>query len=394
VLIGTVCMKRIFYWLTIVALFVALIGSSVVQAQPLFTVQAKSSVLMDFSTGRILFEQEPEVKLLPASLVKIMNLYLAFDALKQGTITLDDKFTVSIKAWQPVGSKMFLKEGDQVTVDDLLKGIAVVSGNDACISMAEGIAGVTEVFVQMMNDKATKLGLVNTHFTDVHGLDDSSEQYTTALDIASLARSYILNHPNALEYHSTKEFTYNNITQRNRNGLLWTYSGVDGLKTGHLSKVGYNLVATAKQNDMRLIAVVLGADSEASRENEVRKLLNYGFRNFETIKANDIVTPINTEVYKAKVKRINVVPAENVPMLIPVGAKDQVRVVKDIQKPLVAPLKKGQAIGEFKFFWQDELLASTKATVDEDVPKGGFFKVLWDSIRLFFAKIFSSKSNV
>ena len=384
-------MKRFINWILVAVLFFSTIGGVLAQTQPLFTVQAKSAVLMDFDTGRILFEQDPEVRLLPASLVKIMTLYVAFDAIDQGTTSLDDLYTVSINAWQPVGSKMFLRESEKVSVENLIKGIAIVSGNDACIALAEGLSGVTEVYVQWMNRKAESLGLTNTHFVDVHGLDDSNQQYTTALDVAKLSRHYISNHPEALAYHSTKEFTYADITQRNRNGLLWNYPGVDGLKTGHLSKVGYNLVATAKQNNMRLIAVVLGADSENIRENEVRKLLNYGFRNFESVKASQVVSPIETTIYKGKVNTVDVVPLEDVSMLIPVGAKDQVRVVKNINKPLVAPIKNGQSVGELKFYWQDELLAETEATVIEDVPKAGFFKSLWDSIRLLFAKIFAKK---
>ena len=385
-------MKRFSTWLLTMLLFFSVIGSVSAQDQPLFTVQAKSAVLMDFDTGRILFQQDAEQTLLPASLVKIMNLYVAFDAIDQGTVRLDDLFPVSIHAWQPVGSKMFIKEGEKVSVDDLLKGIAIVSGNDACIALAEGIAGVTEVYVQWMNDKAAKLGLTGTNFTDVHGLDDSAKQYTTALDIAKLSRAYIKDHPEALTYHSTKEFTYNGITQKNRNGLLWSYPGTDGLKTGHLSKVGYNLCATAEQNGMRLIAVVLGSSSESVRENEARKLLNYGFRNFEKAKATELVTPISKPIYKGKVGKVNVVPATDFTMLVPVGAKDQIRIVKEIKEPLVAPIKKGQSVGEFKFYWQDELLGSTEATVEEDVPKAGFFKSLWDSIRLLFAKLFAKKS--
>jgi D-alanyl-D-alanine carboxypeptidase (penicillin-binding protein 5/6) len=288
---------------------------------------------------------------------------------------------------------MFIREGEFVRVDDLIKGVAVVSGNDACIALAEGISGVTEVFVESMNKKAQALGLENTNFTDVHGLDNTGAQYTTAKDVANLSKAYITDHPEALDYHSTLEFSFNGITQRNRNGLLWTYPGVDGLKTGHLNAVGYNLVATAKESDMRLIAVVLGASSEAIRETEVRKLLNYGFRNFETVRASELVEPISTTVYKGKVGKVDVVPATDSSMIVPLGAKDRIRVVRELDSSITAPVKKGESVGQFRFYWQDELLGSTDATVAENVEKGGFFKVLWDSIRLFFVNLFSKITN-
>lgn len=386
-------MKRVSKLLLICSLLLAILTSTLAQSEPLFTVQAKSAVLMDAETGQVLFEQNADEKLLPASLVKIMTLYLTFDAIEKGTVSLEDRFRVSINAWQPEGSKMFIREGERVSVEDLIKGVAIVSGNDACIALAEGISGVTEVFVRSMNQKAQSLGLTNTYYTDVHGLDNTGAQFTTARDVAMLSRAYVNDHPEALVYHSTREFTYAGITQRNRNGLLWNYPGADGLKTGHLNAVGYNLVATAKENDMRLIAVVLGADSESVREAEARKLLNYGFRNFETVKASELVKPVNTTVYKGKVGKVNVVPAKDVSMVIPQGAADRVRVVRDLDSDLVAPVKKGDPVGEYRFYWQDELIASVEATVAEDVEKGGFFKVLWDSIRLFFANLFAKITN-
>lgn len=386
-------MKRLSKLLLIFILLTAIVGTTLAQTEPLFTVQATSAILMDAETGQVLFEQNADERLLPASLVKIMTLYLTFDTIKRGTVSLQDRFPVSINAWQPEGSKMFIREGEFVSVDDLIKGVAVVSGNDACIALAEGIAGVTEVFVQSMNQKAQALGLENTNFTDVHGLDNTGNQYTTAKDVATLAKSYVTDHPVALDYHSTLEYTYNGITQKNRNGLLWTYPGVDGLKTGHLSAVGYNLVATAHESDMRLIAVVLGASSESIRETEVRKLLNYGFRNFESVKASELVEPVSTTVYKGKKGKVDVIPATDSSMVVPLGARDQIRVVRDLDSSITAPVKKGESVGEFRFYWQDELIASIEATVAEDVEKGGFFKVLWDSIRLFFANLFSKVTN-
>ena len=245
---------------------------------------AQSAVLMDGLTGQILYEQNPHLKIPPASFVKVLTLYLVFDALRAGQLKMDDLVTVSEKAWRIQGSKMFIKVGDRVKVDDLLKGIAVASGNDACIAIAEHLAGSEEVFATKMNEKAAFLGLKESQFKNSHGMP-ADDQYTTAMDMALLARRYIEEHPEALALHSTTEFEYHGIRQGNRNTLLQKNIGVDGLKTGHVEESGYHLVATAKRDGQRMIAVVMGCDKVKKRAPETQKLLEYGFRNFSTVEA-------------------------------------------------------------------------------------------------------------
>jgi len=259
-----------------------------------FQVNAKSAALFDCNTKQFLLEQNGDEKIEPASFTKLMTLYLAQDGLKDGIITLDDQVLVSRKAWTTGGSKMFIEVGKRVRLEDLLKGIAVVSGNDACVALGEHLAGKEEVFVEEMNRKAEKLGLVNTVFKTPHGLS-AEGQFTTAHDMALLADHYIKDYPHVLNIHSIIEFTYNNITQPNRNRLLKLDAGVDGLKTGHVETAGYHLIATAQKEARRFIAVVMGAASWDDRENEVLRLLNYGSRNFiikEVFKKGDIVKSV------------------------------------------------------------------------------------------------------
>jgi D-alanyl-D-alanine carboxypeptidase (penicillin-binding protein 5/6) len=245
---------------------------------------AKAAVLMDALTGQILYEQNPQLKLGPASFVKILTLYLVFDALRAGQLKMDDMVTVSERAWRIQGSKMFIKVGDRVKVEDLLKGIAVSSGNDACIAIAEHIAGTEDVFVSKMNEKALSLGLKESRFVNSHGMP-AEGQMTTAMDMAILAKRYMADHPEAMPLHSTAEFEYNKIKQGNRNTLL-NKGGVDGLKTGHIEESGYHLLATAKRDNQRMIAVVMGCDKMSTRAREALKLLEHGFRNFSTVEAS------------------------------------------------------------------------------------------------------------
>ena len=245
---------------------------------------AQSAVLMDGLSGQVLFEQNPNLKIPPASFGKVLTLYLAFDALRAGQLKMDDMVTVSERAWRAQGSKMFIKVGERVKVEDLLKGIAISSGNDACIAMAEHLAGSEEVFVSKMNEKAGLLGMKDSQFKNSHGMP-AEGQYTTAMDMAILARRYIEDHPEALAFHSTTEYEYNKIRQYNRNTLLQKNIGVDGLKTGHVEDAGYHLAATAKRDGQRMIAVVMGCDKMRKRAQEAEALLDYGFKNFVTVEA-------------------------------------------------------------------------------------------------------------
>jgi len=245
---------------------------------------AQSAVLMDALTGQVLYEQNPQFQIPPASFVKVLTLYLVYDAIRAGQLKMDDLVTVSERAWRIQGSKMFIKVGDRVKVDDLLKGVTIASGNDACIALAEHLAGSEDVFVSKMNEKARLLGMKDSQFKNSHGMP-ADGQFTTAMDMAVLARNYIQDHPGALALHSTTEFEYNGIRQGNRNTLLQKNIGVDGLKTGHIEESGYHLAATAKRDGQRMIAVVMGCDKMKKRAPEAQKLLEYGFRNFSTVEA-------------------------------------------------------------------------------------------------------------
>ena len=307
---------------------------------------AQSAVLMDGLTGQVLYEQNPHLRIPPASFVKVLTLYLVFDALRAGQIKMDDLVTVSEKAWRAQGSKMFIKVGERVKVDDLLKGIAIASGNDACIAIAEHLAGSEEVFASKMNEKAALLGLKESQFKNSHGMP-ADDQYTTAMDMALLARRYIEGFPHALVLHSTTEFEYNGIRQGNRNTLLQKNIGVDGLKTGHIEESGYHLVATAKRDGQRMIAVVMGCDKMKKRAPETQKLLEYGFKNFSTVEAVKKGTSFGpVKVKRGKSNQMILAAAEDGRVTVPKGKENSVSVHPQLPKFLVAPIQKGQVVAK------------------------------------------------
>jgi D-alanyl-D-alanine carboxypeptidase (penicillin-binding protein 5/6) len=311
-----------------------------------FQCDAQSAVLMDGLTGQILYEQNPHLRIPPASFVKVLTLYLVFDALRAGQLKLDDQVTVSEKAWRIKGSKMFIKVGDRVKVDDLLKGIAVASGNDACIAIAEHLAGSEEVFVSKMNEKANLLGLKESQFKNSHGMP-ADDQYTTAMDMVLLARRYIEEHPEALALHSTTEFEYHGIRQGNRNTLLQKNIGVDGLKTGHVEGSGYHLVATAKRDAQRMIAVVMGCDKVKKRAPEAQKLLEYGFRNFSTVevvKKDTTFGPV--KVKRGKLNKLILTAAEAGRATVPKGKENSVSASPQLPQFVIAPIQKGQVVAK------------------------------------------------
>ncbi len=308
-------------------------------------IDARSALLMDGLSGEVLFEYNPDLRIPPASFVKILTLYLIFDAIKAGQIKMDDLVTVSEKAWRTQGSKMFIKVGERVRVEDLIKGIAIASGNDACVALAEYLTGSEEVFVSKMNEKAKLLGMKNSNFKNSNGLPDS-EQYTTAMDMAILSKRYIEDHPEALRLHSTIEFEYNGIKQGNRNTLLQKNIGVDGLKTGHIAESGYHLVATAKRDGQRMIAVVMGCDKVSKRAQEAQKLLEYGFKNFSTVQAVKKEAPFGPIKIKwGKSKELILNPKENFWVTTPKGKENSVSVTPQLPESITAPVQKGQEIG-------------------------------------------------
>jgi D-alanyl-D-alanine carboxypeptidase (penicillin-binding protein 5/6) len=307
---------------------------------------AQAAVLMDGLTGRILFEQNPYLRIPPASFVKVVTLYLVYDALRAGQLKIDDLVTVSEKAWRIQGSKMFIKVGERVKVEDLLKGITIASGNDACIAIAEHLAGSEEVFVTKMNQKASLLGLKDSQFRNSHGMPEEG-QYTTAMDMVLLAKRYIEDHPEALSLHSTTEFEYHGIRQGNRNILLQKNIGVDGLKTGHIEGAGYHLLATAKREGQRMIAVVMGCDKVKKRALEAEKLLEYGFRNFSTVEAVKKGASFGpVKVRRGKLNQVILIAAEDGRVTVSKGKENTVSALPQLPSFLIAPIQKGQVVAK------------------------------------------------
>ena len=320
----------------------------------------KAAVLMDGITGTILYEQDARLRIPPASFVKIMTLYIVYDAIANGEIRSDDEVTVSEKAWRMEGSKMFIGVGERVKVEELMKGIAIVSGNDACVAIAEYLAGAEEAFVSRMNEKAKSIGMNDTLFRNASGMPDP-DQYTTAMDMAILSRSYITAYPQSLALHSTLEYRHNKIRQGNRNLLLYRNIGVDGLKTGHISAAGYHLVATAQRGDQRMISVIMGAERPRIRASEAQKLLEYGFRNFVTLRvlgAGDSFGPV--KVSRSKVKDLMLKSAEDLILTVARGREKSVAVTPKLPESVNAPVKIGDKVGNI-VVTQDE-------TVIKEIP--------------------------
>ena len=307
---------------------------------------ARSAILMDGFTGQVLFEQNPGSKMAPASFVKIMTLFLVYDAIRAGQLKMDEMVTVSEKAWRIQGSKMFIKVGERVKVEDLIKGVAIASGNDACIALAEHLSGSEEAFVTKMNEKAKLLGLKDSQFRNSHGMP-AEGQVTTAMDMATLSKRYIESHPESLAFHSTVEFEYNGIRQGNRNTLLQKNIGVDGLKTGHVEEAGYHLAATAKRDGQRMIAVVMGCDKMRKRGTEAQKLFEYGFKNFSTIEAvKKGATFGPVKVKRGKLNQVGLTAAEDAKVTVAKGKENLVSAVPQLPQFIVAPIQKDQVLAK------------------------------------------------
>ena len=345
------------------------------------SIAAKAYILMDHNSGIILAANNENEKRSPASLTKLMTSYVVFKRLKEEFITLDDDVKISEKAWRTGGSKSFIEVGKMIKLEDLLQGMIIQSGNDASVALAEHVAGSEGTFVLFMNDYAQQIGMENTRFENASGLPHD-DQYTTAKDMALLSSAMIREFPVYYEWYKQKEFTYNNITQTNRNKLLFTDSTVDGLKTGWTQKAGYCLVTSANRVDMRLISVVLGSDSPAIRTSETEKLLDYGFRFFETQSVNDISHQVR--VYKSEKANIKVGVADSSYLTLPRNQFRYTTQTINLNQDLIAPINQGEQVGELVVSFNDQNIATLPLIALENAAEAGFISKMIDTIKLLF----------
>lgn len=355
-------------------------------------IAAKGFVLMDYHSGKVLAQKEMNTKLSPASLTKMMTSYVIGQELKRGNISNDDDVTISRNAWAknfPESSKMFIEVGTTVKVRDLNQGIIVQSGNDACVAMAEHIAGSEDAFVDLMNAWGSSLGMKDTHFANVHGLDNA-DLYTTPYDMALLGQALIRDVPNEYKIYSEKKFTYNGITQYNRNGLLWDKSmNVDGIKTGHTTNAGFNLVSSATEGKMRLVAVVMGTKDMNARKSESKKLLSYGFRFFETVEPHKAgETFVNEKVWMGDKSTVALGVGEDTYVTLPRGQAKDLTASFVLEKELKAPIQKGEKVGTLYYQVNGEDVAQRPLLALDNVEEGSMFSRLWDYIVLLFKGLF------
>ncbi len=350
---------------------------------------AESYLLMDFNSYRILVEQNADLKVEPASITKLMTSYVVFRELAEGNITLDETAAVSERAWRTGGSRMFIEPDMQVTVEDLIMGMIIQSGNDACVALAEHIAGSEEAFASLMNHYGELLALTGSHFMNSTGLPDE-QHYTTARDIALLSAAIIREFPEYYAWYSEKEFTFNNIRQHNRNTLLWRDPAIDGLKTGHTEAAGYCLAASAKRDGMRLLSAVMGSSSESARASETQTLLNYGFRFFETVQLYQAGQELaRAHVWKGLTEEVALGLEQPLFATIPRGRYDDLDAQVEMQPELSAPLEAGVTVGKITVSLGEELIASRNLVTLGAVEEAGFFGRSWDSLRIWADGLFA-----
>jgi D-alanyl-D-alanine carboxypeptidase (penicillin-binding protein 5/6) len=344
---------------------------------------AKSYLLMDFNSERILVEENADMRVEPASITKLMTAYVVFAELDQGNITLEETVTVSEKAWRTGGSRMFIEPGMEVTVEDLIRGMVIQSGNDASVALAEHVAGSEEAFASLMNHYAELLKMPATNFRNSTGLPDP-DHYTTARDIAILSAATIRDFPDYYPWYSEKEFTFNSIRQHNRNTLLWRDPAIDGLKTGHTEAAGYCLAASAMRDGMRLVSAVMGSASESSRASESQTLLNYGFRFFETVQLYEAGQELaSARVWKGLAEEVQLGLTDSVFVTIPRGRYDDLEAQVQVEPQLSAPLEAGTVVGTINVQLGDDLVASRQLVTMSTVEEAGFFGSTWDSLKLW-----------
>ncbi len=346
------------------------------------SVAASSFILLDFNSGKVLAEKNADQRLAPASLTKIMTVYVIFRELKNGHLTLDEKVTISKKAWQTPGSRMFVEVNKQVAIEDLLHGVIIQSGNDASVALAEHVAGDESTFAAMMNQNAVRLGMMDTHFENSMGLPRENH-YTTARDLAKLTTAVIREFPEYYRWDSEKEFTFNNITQPNSNKLLWRDKSVDGVKTGYTEEAGYCMVASAKREGMRLISVVMGTASANARANESQSLLNYGFRFFETHKLySELEALTETRIWKGDSKKLPMGLTDDLYVTIPRRHYNDLKAEIKLDKKIIAPVKQGEVFGAVKVSLAGNVVASRPLKALKTVNKGGLVQRLYDEAML------------
>ena len=378
----------------IVFLFLGLLGSffqvhaesAEISTPPAPTLAASAYILQDFHTGKVLAENNADTRLAPASLTKIMTVYVVFRELSNNHLHLDDLVTISEKAWKTSGSRMFVELGNQVRIEDLLKGVIIQSGNDASVALAEHVGGNEETFADLMNQHAARLGMVNTHFKNSDGLP-VDDHYTTARDLAILTASVIKEFPDYYRWFSQKEFTFNKITQQNRNKLLSRDESVDGVKTGFTDEAGYCLVASALREDMRLISVVMGAKDANGRANENQTLLNYGFRFFESHRLYQGKTSLNeARIWKGASKTIALGVADDIYVTIPRRQYKDLKAVINVDKNITAPVEVGAKLGSVKVTLNDTVFADKDLVALNTVEKGNIFQRLSESVMMMMGK--------
>ena len=353
------------------------------------SVAASSYLLIDVDTQRVLVEKNSHEPLPPASLTKIMTGYLVAVELAAGRISLNDEVPISVKAWRTPGSRMFVREGTQVRLEDLLRGVIIQSGNDASVALAEYIAGSESAFASMMNQQAAALGMNLTHYENATGLP-SPNHSTSAWDLSVLTRELIKRFPESYALYSERSYTYNDIEQPNRNRLLWRDRTVDGVKTGHTKEAGYCLVASAKRGNMRLVSVVMGTDSEESRMRESQKLLSYGFRHFETQKLYEAGVPLKTsELWYGEAEQIELGVSEDVYVTIPRGHYDDLQAELHVARVIEAPVREGEEFGELRLRLNDDTVRRAPLIALSAAPEAGIFSRFGDSVYLFFRNLFA-----
>ncbi len=352
---------------------------------------ANSYILLDFNSGDVLVESNPDMRVEPASITKVMTSYVVFTELTGGNIKLDDLVNVSEIAWRTGGSRMFIEPLMEVTVEQLIKGMVIQSGNDASVALAEHLAGTEDAFAGLMNHYAAQLGMTNSHFMNATGLPHE-EHYTTARDVALLSVALINDFPEYYRWYSEKEYSFNKIRQHNRNNLLWRDPAVDGLKTGHTEAAGYCLAASAKRDGMRLISVVLGSSSESSRVSESQSLLNYGFRFFETVQLYKAGQELaQGRVWKGEGEQIRLGIEHELFVTIPRGRYDDLDAQVEMLPEMIAPIAEGEEVGQISIRLEDEEITSRALIALDPINEAGFFGRTWDGMSMWFDGLFSDE---